>query len=340
MNIEKHVFGSVDAKTVYLFSLKNKSGMEVDILTYGGIIHGLRVKDKSGELHECVQNYENLDGYVQDQSYRGALVGRFANRIGNATFNLDGKQYLLDKNGGEHSLHGGNTGFHKCHWQAEEVHKTDGSAIGVRLTLTSPDGEGGFPGTVDVVATYWLDSLNQLTLTLTASTDKSTPFSMTQHAYFTLSKAASVVDTALMINAASVLDADTSLLPTGHFVEVEGTPFDFTSEVSIGKNAALSHPLFDAVGGYDHNFVLNSTIDEKPAAKLHAPDTGIDMLLFTDLPGIQCYTGNLQHQTQLGAVCLEPQHFPDAPNKPDFPSSVITPGAPYNATIKYKFTAK
>ncbi|MBU3020618.1 aldose epimerase family protein [Aestuariibacter sp. A3R04] len=336
MNIQKRLFGEADGKAVYLYRLSNGKGIDVEILTFGGIIHSLQVPDSSGALHQCVQQYSSLEGYISDPSYRGALVGRYANRIGKGQFSLDGITYHLDQNGGEHCLHGGEQGFHKKVWQAEEV--SSGNAAGIRLTHTSADGESGFPGNVNVEATYWLDENNDLTLTLHATTDKATPFSMTQHAYFTLSRDPSVKSTTLYLNADAITEVDSSLCPTGKTIAVANTPFDFRTPSKIASRCTGTHPLFDAVGGYDHNFILTaSSSSDKPAAQASADDTGIVMSLYTDLPGLQCYTGNLQGEEQLGAFCLEPQHFPDAPNQEDFPSPIITPHKPYKAVIRYHF---
>ncbi|HAU91475.1 MAG TPA: galactose-1-epimerase [Alteromonas sp.] len=338
MKSHKTHLGETDGQEVYLFRLENNNGMSVEILNYGGIIHSLQVPDIDDALHQCVQQFDDINGYIKDESYRGALVGRYANRIGGGQFTLDGETYQLDKNGGEHCLHGGLNGFHKKVWHADVV--STESAVGVKLTHASADGESGFPGNVQVEATYWLDDNNELSLTLHATTDKATPFSMTQHGYFTLSREKSVKSIALYMNANSITEVDNTLRPTGNFSPVSGTPFDFTSLSLIGSLCSGSHPLFDPIGGYDHNYVLNARDEDEPSAIASAADTGITMLLYTDLPGIQCYTGDLQGDQQLGAFCLEPQHFPDAPNQPDFPSAIITPEQPYNAVIRYHFVTQ
>ncbi|MGK0502860.1 MAG: aldose 1-epimerase [Alteromonadaceae bacterium] len=335
MKVEASDFGVVDGENVTLYTLSNSQGMQAKILNYGGIIHELNVPDDQGKLHACVQSYSTIDGYVDDPSYRNAIVGRFANRIGHGTFTLEGTEYHLDKNGGEHNLHGGIPGFHKKMWKAKA--ETHADSVSLSLSLSSPDGEGGFPGNVNVKAIYTLDDANTLSLSLNATTDKATPFSLTQHAYFTLSKDKTVGSTFVQIDAKKVTDADNTLLPTGSLVEVTDTPFDFSELTRVNQNSVKSHDLYNLVGGYDHNFVLNESVAGKPQAQVFAEDTHLQMDLYTDLPGIQFYTGSLQTDSQLGALCLEPQHFPDAPNKPQFPDCIIYPDKPFTAEIRYQF---
>lgn len=335
MKVTATPFGSHQDKTVSMFTLTNDSGMTVEILELGGIIRSLLVPDKNGEPHSCVKGFETLEEYLQDESYQGALVGRYANRIGQGKFKLDGEQFQVDVNGGPHHLHGGFSGFHKKLWVSEAIEEDD--AVGVRLSLVSPDGEAGFPGEVTVSAEYRLQTTNTLTLTLFAMTTAATPFSMTQHAYFHAGKGDSVMTDTLQIDAQYVTEADESLLPTGKQLNVEGTPFDFTSAVEIGERVRKGNPLFDQVGGYDHNFVLNHDTST-PAAVLSSSDTGIRMALFTTLPGMQVYTGNLMTDSQAGTICLEPQYFPDSPNQPDFPDCILRPGKPFQASIRYEFS--
>ena len=339
MKINVSAFGEVAGEVVNAFTLSNDNGMSVTLLNYGGIIKEIQVPNAEGELVSCVQSYNTLQDYIDDPSYRGAIVGRYANRIGHGTFTLNGVQYALDKNGGEHNLHGGLAGFHKKVWAAKTQESDD--KVSVTFTLTSPDGEGGFPGTVNVEACYSLNQDNELCLVITANTDHETPLSFTQHAYFTLSNDAKVGNTLLHIDADKVTDADTTLLPTGDLVDVANTPFDFTTLTAIKQRAEQinSHPLFDRVGGYDHNYVLRNAPEHSPQAIVKALDTGITMALFTNLPGLQFYTGGLKSDDQLGALCLEPQHFPDAPNKPEFPNCFVKPGETFTASMRYKFSA-
>ncbi|WP_346993299.1 aldose epimerase family protein [Alteromonas gracilis] len=340
MNIEITKFGEIGGDTVNKFTLTNANGMQVELLNFGGIIKAITLTDAYGARKNCVQGLASLDDYIQDTSYLGAIVGRYANRIGNATFTLDGTQYLLDKNGGEHNLHGGNAGFHKKVWNATSESTND--ELSVTLQLTSPDGEGGFPGNVNVTARYTLDNNDTLTLVMTADTDKATPLSFTQHAYFTLSNEATIGTTQLYIDAENVTEADASLLPTGNYVDVKDTPFDFRELIAINERANASNPiaLYKMVGGYDHNYVLRDAQEGQPQARVLAKDTGIAMSLYTSLPGLQFYTGNLETSEQLGSLCLEPQHFPDAPNKPQFPNAIVRPGEPIQMVMRYAFSVK
>lgn len=335
MKVTATPFGEHLGKTVSCYTLTNDAGMSVEILELGGIIRNLTVPDNTGAAHSCVKGFDTLKDYLDDNSYQGALIGRYANRIGEGRFELDGQPFQVDVNGGPHHLHGGFSGFHKKLWVSEPIEEDD--AVGVRLSLISPDGEAGFPGEVTVTAEYRLQTTNTLTLSLFASTTAATPFSMTQHAYFHTGKRGSVVGDTLQIDAKQVTDADNTLLPTGKLIAVENTPFDFTSAVEIGQRVTTGNPLFDSVGGYDHNFVLSND-SATPAAVLASPDTGIRMALFTTLPGMQVYTGSLMTDDQAGTICLEPQFFPDSPNKPDFPDCILRPGEPFQASVRYEFS--
>ncbi|NDW15910.1 galactose-1-epimerase [Alteromonas genovensis] len=328
----------VSDEQVSMFTLSNANNMEVKILTLGGIIKEITMPDVNNALKHCIQTFDTIDEYMADESYRGAIVGRYANRIGNGCFSLNGTTYHLDKNNGEHNLHGGNAGFHKRNW-ASSTHCDDQSAS-VTLTLLSGDGEGGFPGNVAVTACYTLNNDNELSLHIKATTDKATPLSFTQHAYFTLSNESSVESTVLTIAADEVTDADSTLLPNGEFVAVNDTPFDFRVPTQIGKNVhdMPSSELFEKVGGYDHNYVLRQSANTQPQAEVSASDTGLTMKLYTNLPGLQFYTGNLKTQQQMGALCLEPQFFPDSPNKPHFPNCIVTPDSPLDMEISYAFS--
>ena len=339
MKINVSTFGEIAGKTVQAFTLTNNNAMSVTLLNYGGIIKEIHFPNAKDELISCVQTFDTLQGYIEDPSYRGAIVGRFANRIGHGAFTLNGKQYTLDKNGGDHNLHGGLAGFHKKVWEAKTLESSD--SVSVIFTSTSHDGEGGFPGNIIVEACYTLSQDNELSLNITATTDKETPLSFTQHAYFTLSNEEQVGNTLIKIDAKKVTDADSSLLPTGDLVDVGNTPFDFTSLTAIKQRVEQtnSHPLFDSVGGFDHNYVLQNTSDDNPQAVVKAVDTGVTMELFTSLPGLQFYTGSLKERDQLGALCLEPQHFPDAPNKPLFPNCFVKPNEKYQEIIRYRFSA-
>ncbi len=340
MNIEIKNFGEIDGSVVNQYTLTNANGLQVELLNYGGIIKAITLTDANGNRKNCVQSLPTLEDYIEDPSYLGAIVGRYANRIGNGAFTLDGEHYQLEKNGGEHNLHGGIAGFHKKIWDAKSEIGTD--TLSLTLRLRSPDGEGGFPGNIDVTACYTLDNSDTLSLVIKADTDKATPLSFTQHAYFALSNDATVGSTLLHISADKVTEADATLLPTGEFIDVAGTHFDFRELTAIDARATASNPieLFEIVGGYDHNFVLREARDGQPQACVKALDTGIAMSLFTSLPGLQFYTGSLQTSEQLGSLCLEPQHFPDAPNKPHFPNAIVRPGKPVEMSMRYTFSVQ
>lgn len=331
-------FGSIDGQAITAFTMKNASGIQVTILNYGGIIHSLLIPDKNGKPHECVASCTDLNAYIDDPSYRGAIVGRFANRIGNAAFELGGETYQLEANGGVHNLHGGVAGFNKKIWDAEIKEAND--SVTLCLSLTSEDGEGGFPGNVKVTATYTLSNDNSLTFHVKGETDKATPLSITQHAYFSLSKAPTVDSTEVKISANAITSVDETLLPTGELLPVANTPFDFSTLRPISRNQTLTHPLFERVGGYDHNYIVDCRNDDNPEAEVYAADTGIHLSLYTSLPGIQFYTGALHCEKPLGALCLEPQYFPDSPNQDTFPSCIVYPDKPYSETIRYVFSIK
>lgn len=335
MNTSVCRFGTVDGEPVTRYTLQNTEGMRVDILSLGGIIQNISVPDKAGQTHHCINGFDDVETYLSDESYQGALVGRYANRIGNGVFSLDGVGYQVDVNGGPHHLHGGFNGFNKRLWHSQLF--TEKQAVGVRLTLTSPDGDAGFPGELTVTAEYRLYAQNRLTLTLRAETTAVTPFSMTQHAYFHLGRRGPVTDAFLQLNADSITEIDSTLLPTGKVVGVSGTPFDYTSLTRIGDNIGNAHPQFDVIGGYDHNFVLRRH-EGAADAILYAPDTGIRMALRTSFPGLQVYTGALTSDASPATICLEPQFFPDSPNQPAFPDCTVRPGTPFQASIEYAFS--
>ena len=336
MNTSVSNFGTVNGEPISRYTLQNTQGMQVDILDFGGIIQNLTVPDKAGQPHPCIKGFNDIDSYVADKSYQGALVGRYANRIGQGPFSLNGVEYQVDVNGGPHHLHGGFEGFNKRRWQAGLF--SEEQAVGVRLTLVSRDGEAGFPGEVRVVAEYRLWKDNRLTLTLSADTTAATPFSMTQHAYFHLGRGEMITENYLQLDAQRITEIDKTLLPTGNLLDVTDTPFDFTHLTQISDNTRDAHAQFDLVGGYDHNFVLNH--NDGPSAILFAPDTGIQMAMRTNFPGLQVYTGAITQGATSATICLEPQFFPDSPNQPSFPDCTLRPGKPFEATIDYFFSVE
>ena len=343
-------FGTVDGQPVELFTLRNDKGAEATITNYGGIVVTLLVPDKTGKMVDVVMGYDNVDAFVAKTPYFGALIGRYGNRIAKGQFTLDGKTYQLPLNDGANSLHGGTKGFDKVVWQGKAAKSCCGAAL--ELTYHSKDGEQGYPGNLDVVATYTLTSDNALCVEFKAKTDKPTVANLTHHSYFNLSGGGTILDHVLMINADKTTPVDKGLIPTGEIVSVEGTPFDFRQPTAIGARIDDPDTVLQYGPGYDHNWVVN----QKKAGELctHAvvssPKTGIVMEVLSTEPAVQFYAGNFLDGTITGkygqvyqkrsGFCLEPQHFPDSPNHANFPSTVLRPGETYTNTIIYKFSTK
>ena len=343
-------FGTVDGKPVELFTLRNDKGAEATITNYGGIVVTLQVPDKTGKNVDVVMGYDNVEGYVAKTPYFGALIGRYGNRIGKGQFTLDGKTYQLPLNDGANTLHGGTKGFDKVVWQGKPVKGCCGAAI--ELTYHSKDGEQGYPGNLDVVATYTLTDDNSLRLDFKATTDKPTVVNLTHHSYFNLSGGGTILDHLLTINASNTTPVDKGLIPTGEITPVAGTPFDFRTATAIGARIDDPDTVLQYGPGYDHNWV----VDQKKAGELcsHAvicsPKTGIVMEVLSTEPAVQFYAGNFLDGTITGkygqvyqkrsGFCLEPQHYPDAPNHANFPSTVLRPGETYSNLIIYKFSTK
>lgn len=337
-----------DGKQVDLYTLANEQGMKVQITNYGGKIVSLLVPDREGTLGDVVLGYETAQEYLDGIASLGATMGRYANRIANAQFTLDDSTYYLDKNNGEHSIHGGTEGFRHQVWDARQV---DGQTL--ELSYFSEDGEGGYPGNLEVTVVYTVTDNNELKLEYSARTDKPTILNMTNHAFFNLAGEGSgdILDHELFVDADQYTPVDSTAIPTGELREVQGTPFDFTETTSIGARIDADNRQLEHVGGYDHNFVLNKASGELAlAARLSEPVTGRVMEVFTSEPGLQVYTANslTGEDNQVGkgghaygprsAVCLETQHFPDAPHHPNFPSTRITPEDGYESTTIYKFS--
>ena len=348
---KKSSFGKTpDGEAVDLYTLTNKNGVEVQITNYGGSVVSLKVPDRDGKLGDVVLGFDSVDGYVNNTSYLGALIGRYGNRIGHAQFKLDGKTYTLAKNNGENTLHGGIKGFNKAVWTAKEIPAKDGQAL--ELTFLSKDGEEGFPGNLHVRVIYTLTDSNALKINYTATTDKDTVLNLTNHSYFNLAGPGSgdILSHVLMISADKFTPVDSGLIPTGELRDVAGTPFDFRKPTAIGDRINADDEQIKLGGGYDHNFVLR----KKPgdpfslAARVLEPKTGRVMEVWTTEPGVQFYTGNFLDgslkgkggvsYTKRSAFCLETQHFPDSPNKPEFPSTELKPGQRYHTTTVYKFS--
>jgi aldose 1-epimerase len=344
VGITEKPFGNYEGQAITEYTLTNKNGMQLSVINYGGTITKLNVPDKNGKLGDVVLGYDSLSGYLQRANpFFGALIGRYGNRIGKATFTLDGQTYNLDKNDGANSLHGGKKGYDKVVWTAEK--QGDNS---LKLTYHSKDGEGGYPGNLDVTVVYTLTADNSVKIDYTATTDKATPVNLTNHAYYNLSAGtdSTILNNEIQINADKYTPVDAGLIPTGQIADVKGTPFDFTSSKQIGRDIA------QVKGGYDHNWVLNKKENSlEKIVTLYHPTSGRVMEVYTTEPGVQFYTGNFLNgrlantkdgakYVQHAALCLETQHFPDSPNHPNFPSTILKPGETYKSTTVYKFSTK
>lgn len=344
------VFGKTsDGRDVEIYTLTNSNKVEVRIMTYGGTVVSIKAPDRSGKIGDVVLGYDDLQGYLTNNPYLGAIAGRYANRIGKARFSLEGHEYSLPKNDGENTLHGGDLGFAKMVWAGQ----ADGgkAATGVTLRYFSKDGEEGFPGDLTITVTYTLTDKNELKIDYAASTDKPTVINLTNHCYFNLAGGGNILGHELMLNADKFTPVDAGLIPTGELRSVAGTPMDFTHSTAIGARINDPYDQLKLASGYDHNWVLNSGGGKLAlAAKVYEPASGRTMEVYTTEPGIQFYTGNHLdgsikgrngevYQPRTG-FCLETQHFPDSPNKPSFPSTVLRPGHTYHSTTIFKFGVK
>ncbi|MCI0563611.1 MAG: galactose mutarotase [Nitrososphaera sp.] len=343
MSITKQPFGTTpDGKEVSLFSLTN-GNVTAKITNYGGTITELWVPDKNGVAHDIVLGYDSLNGYFSENNpYFGCVVGRYANRIARGKFKIDGTEYTLATNDGANHLHGGVKGFDKVVWEATP--SEDSSGVGLKLQYTSPDGEEGYPGTLTVTVTYTLKTDNTLSVSYEATADKATIVNLSHHSYFNLSggKSADILGHQLTLNTPRYTVVDATLIPTGELKPVEGTPFDFQTPQAIGSR------IEQVTGGYDHNYVLaRSGSGLELAARVEEPTSGRTMEIWSTEPGIQFYSGNFLDGSITGkggtqyvrhaGFCLEPQHYPDSPNQPTFPSTVLKPGETYSQEIVLKF---
>ena len=340
----------VDGKPTALYVLTNQKGAEACVTNWGGRLVSVMVPDKNGKLTDVVLGYDNIDQYVAnpDNNY-GGLIGRYGNRIANAKFTLDGAEYNLPQNNNGHCLHGGPKGYHAVVWDAKQL---DNQTL--ELTYLSPDGEAGFPGNLSVKVTYKLTDDNAVDIRYEATTDKPTVVNLTNHSYFNLSgvPGSQIVDHQIMIDADTFTAVDETLIPTGVFEPVEGTPMDLRQLVTVGTDIDNPYQQLVYGGGYDHNWVLNNGGDiTKVAAKVVSPTSGIVMEVYTNEPGIQFYAGNMMAKEGdkgklgvvypvRGALCLETQHYPDSPNQPNFPSVVVRPGETYQSECIYKFSVQ
>jgi aldose 1-epimerase len=345
--IEQKKFGSLpDGTAINIYTLSN-GRVTAKVMDYGTILTELWVPDRDGKPTNVVMGFDNLDQYVKGHPFFGAVAGRVANRIGDAKFTLDGKEYKVAANNGKNHLHGGLKGFDKAVWKSKAIQNNDGSAS-VEFIYLSKDGEEGYPGNLSTKVVYTLTPTDELRIDYTATTDKATPVNLTNHSYFNLAGSGDVLDHEMMIAADRYTPSDSGLIPTGVIAPVKGTPLDFTQPHTIGERIQQLKPN---PGGYDHNFVLNSVGKALAlAARAYEPKSGRTMEVWTTEPGVQLYTANFMdgkltgtggvRYVQHGAFCLETQHFPDSINKPNFPSVVLRPGETYKTTTAFRFSAK
>lgn len=345
--LERQTFGTApDGKAVELITLRNGRGMEVRVMTYGAIIVSLTVPDRNGVPGDVVLGYDSLAGYLHESPYFGAVVGRYGNRIAKGRFTLNGTEYRLAVNNGPNHLHGGVRGFDKVVWSADPFQGQGG--IGVRLAYTSPDGEEGYPGTLRAQVTYTLTERNELRIDYQATTDKATPVNLTQHSYFNLAGRGDILGHLLTIPADSFTPVDSTLIPTGVLAPVERTPFDFRVATAIGARIGAADQQLKFGGGYDHNFVLARGGTGMALAAVVADSvSGRTLEIMTTEPGIQFYSGNFLDGSLTGkggtvyrhrtGFCLETQHFPDSPNHPQFPSTILQPGQTYQSHTTWTF---
>lgn len=346
-------FGQLpDGREVTLYTLENANGLVLKVMDYGAIVTELHVPDRDGVFADVVLGYDSLDPYLVKTPYFGAVVGRYGNRIAQGRFELDGKAYQITVNDGENHLHGGNRGFDKVLWDSQALEEDDRAAV--ILTYTSPDGEEGYPGTLESTITYTLNNEDEFVVTYTATTDKPTVVNLTQHSYFNLrgQGQGSILDHELILNASHYTPVDSGLIPTGEIAPVEGTPMDFRAARPIGSRIEADFQQLAYGKGYDHNWVLDTQpgAELNRAARLYDPDSGREMEIWTEEPGIQFYSGNFLDGTLIGkddtvyhfryGLCLETQHFPDSPNKADFPSTRLNPGEVYSTRTVHRFSTQ
>ena len=342
-------FGKMtDGQAVTLYTMRNRKGAEMSVMNYGGIIVSLKVPDRNGVIEDVTLGYDSLSDYQNASPFFGALVGRYGNRIAKGKFTLDGKSYNLPLNNGVNHLHGGPQGFDKMFWSIQDV--SDSVQAKLKLTYQSKDGEQGYPGNLSIEVLYSLSDDNEVSVEYKATTDKKTVVNLTQHAYFNLSGNVrrDILDHRLTIQADNFLPIDETLIPTGVLQPVKETPFDFLVPQTIGSRINEKHAQLINGKGYDHCWALNNKGHFEKVATLEDPSTGRRIEVFTDQPGIQFYSGNFLDGSNVGkegvvykqhlGLCLETQHFPDSPNKPAFPSVVLSPGETYHTVTSYKFS--
>lgn len=346
--VKKELYGMHQGKEVFLLTLKNKAGNVIRLTNWGARITWIEVPDRNGKKANLTFGFDTFEGMIKGDMSFGSVVGRYANRIANGKFVLDNVEYNLPKNNGPNTLHGGPKGWHSVVWNTEVVEKSEFPAV--RFTYVSPDMEEGFPGTVNIEVLYtWTDN-NEIVMDYKATTDKKTVLNVTNHAYFNLHGAGvgDILDHELTLRASAFTPVDSVMIPTGEIRPVAGTPFDFTATHTIGERINEDYEQLILGKGYDHNFVLDNVEDVD--VSVYDPTTGRVLEVITDQPGMQLYTGNFLNGSQVGyggipynfrtGFCLESGHFPDSPNKPDFPSTVLNPGETFTSRTIYRFSVR
>jgi aldose 1-epimerase len=345
-HVEKAAFGqTADGTAIESYTIYNSQGASAKLITYGATVAELHVPDKNGKMGDVVLGFDNLEGYLGPHPHFGGAIGRYGNRIAKGKFTLDGKEYQLAINNPPNSLHGGPTGFDRRVWKAQPVEVKDGAAV--RFTYLSKDGEENFPGNLTASVTYKLTNTNEFGLEYSAETDKDTIVNLTNHSYFNLAGSGDVLKHVLYLNADKYTPVDSTLIPTGEIASVENTPLDFRKPTAIGAHIGE----IKDIGGYDHNYGVNGAAGKlRIAARVTEPTSGRQMEVWTTEPGVQfysaiCLNGSITGKggiayPKYGALCLETQHYPDSPNRPNFPSTVLKPGTRFYSETIYKFSAK
>jgi aldose 1-epimerase len=351
--VQTQSFGEHDGRPVNLYTLTNSHGLQLQTMNYGGIIVSLRVPDRKGQMADIVLGHEKFEGYTPNPPYLGAVVGRYANRVANGTFMLNGKKYTLPKNDGPNTLHGGIKGFDKVVWDAEPLK----GKSGISYTYLSKDGEEGFPGNLKVKVTYTLNDENEVVIDYEATTDAPTVLNLSQHSYFNLAGEGSgdILNQEMMINASRYTPVDSTLIPTGELRPVKGTPMDFMTSTKIGSRIDDNYEQLVLGKGYDHNYIIDRKDKDGDkglalAARAYDPGSGRVLEVSTTQPAVQFYTGNFLDGTVTGkeshvykrrnAFCLETQHYPDSPNHPDFPTTTLKPGETFHTRTVFKFSTR
>jgi len=347
-SVSQQVFDVLpDGEEVTRFTLRNSSGMSVDVLNVGAIITAINTPDRAGNVTNVVLGFDRIEPYLGAAPYFGALVGRYANRIAGGKFSIEGEQWQVATNHGAHHLHGGEVGFDKVLWHASPF--VNRAEAGITFFHLSRNGDQGYPGNLQVTVTYRLNDDNTLVVDYHAITDASTPVNLTQHSYFNLAGEGDVLAHDLYINADYITPVDADIIPTGERLPVADTAFDFRETKSVGRDIQADHPQLILGSGYDHNYILNKTSPRELslAARVTEPRSGRVLEVFTEEPGVQLYTSNFLDGSlrsgervfkKHGALCLETQHFPDSPNQPDFPNTILHPGEEYYSRTCYRFS--